>query len=418
MFAIAAFLLAPSAGASDAVLFNPEPGYERPRNRVAGNAAIKIAFVRTSFENEADPKVSRHTSESLKEVGTALSAYFKIQSYGAMTVAKHDVLDVVKLGKSTTYETFDKDGNEVPASARKAIIPDAIAAAKSQLNRDLNEEFDFVCVLVNSSPTGGRFNPRNAAAFATGPQNSIYFAARPAWRVFAHEIGHNFGFPHAWSVATEAGDATLGKSRTFTEYGDAATPMGRGNNSYSLVERYRMGWIGREETEARHVKKFDLGSISFNAYDRPDVSGCIGGYVESAFGVEMRELVSRRADPEEAARVTSKDGSGPERLWFSVVSRANLADGEMKDLERPVLMAHLSSLVPASTGAARAFTTVSLDLRPSPSGQSRREPMAERGILVGQTSTIPLKDGGMIEVKFESYDAKTGKATINATKKG
>lgn len=396
-----------------ASVFTPEPGYQRPKNRIAGDKAMRIIFLRTSFENDSDPTISRHSDAEMREVGEALTSFFKIQSYGTMTVSKFEISPVVKIGKSSLYERTDKDGKEVPAKQRRAPITDAVAAAQRQLGVDFRKEFDMICVMLNASPTGGKISPPGVAALATGPQTSIFFGAKHQWRVYAHEIGHNMGFPHAWSVLDKKGEETLSTDRNFIEYGDPTTPMGKGSNSYSLIERYRMGWIGSKDTDSRFVKAFEPGEISFMAYDRPDASGCVGGYIQGDFGVEIKELVSKRDGADNGGDVPSVETPGPQRLWFSVVSRGNLVNGEMQDSPRPLLLAHLSSLVAPSKGAARAFTTVSLDLKPAPA-TTRREQMAGKGLAPGQSGTIRMKDGKSLILKFVGYDSKSHQAKVSA----
>lgn len=407
MLLAAAFALAVQA------LPQPEPAYRRPANRIAGHSDIRIMVLRTAFENDTDPKVSRHSEQEMNAIGDSLKEYFKIQSYGLLSVKKFEVSPVVTLRKSSVYERTDKDGKATPEKQRRAPLPDAINAANKLLGRNLAKEFDFICVVVNASPTGGRIGRPGVAAFATGPTNSMYFAAKPQWRVFAHEIGHNFGFGHAWSVKDNKGEKSLAPERTFTEYGDPVTPMGRGANSYSVVERYRMGWIGNQETDPRYIKKFEEGEFAFGAYDRPDAKGLVGGYLTGDFGVEVRELVSRRDDPDEAAAATSVKDPGPQRIWFSVISRGELQRGMMPDLKTPILFAHLSSLVAPAKGNARASTTVSLDLAPSPSARPRK-PMQRYGLTPGQVGSIPLKDGKSLRVRFVKYDAATHTATVRA----
>ena len=398
---------------TQSALFTPEQGYQRPRNRVSGDRALKIVFLRTSFENDPTPMASRHSETEMREIGDALTNYFKIQSYGLMSVAKFEVSPVVQIGKSDLYERTTKEGKEVPAKERRAAIGDAVSAAEKQLGRDLKKEFDMICVMLNASPTGGKLAPQGVAALATGPQTSIFFGAKHQWRVYAHEIGHNMGFPHAWSVLDKQGAETLSSQRNFIEYGDPTTPMGKGSNSYSLIERCRMGWIGSKEGDARFAKKFEPGVLNFMAYDRPNASGCVGGYIQGDFGVELKELVSRRDGADNGGDIISTESPGPQRLWFSVISRGNLQKGEMLDLPRPILFAHLSSLVPPAKGAGKAFTTVSLDLKPAPAGK-RREQMAGKGLLPGQTGTIRMKDGKLLTVRFVSYDSKNHMARVSA----
>ncbi len=394
-------------------LFVPEQGYQRPRNRVAGDVKMRIVFLRTSFENDADPAVSRHSEAEMHEIGDALTSFFKIQSYGQMSVGKFEVSPVVKIGKSNLYERMTKDGKEIPAKERRPAIGDAVAAAQKQLGRDLKKEFDMICVMLNASPTGGKLAPQGVAALATGPQTSIFFGAKHQWRVYAHEIGHNMGFPHAWSVLDKKGEETLSSDRNFIEYGDPTTPMGKGSNSYSLIERYRMGWIGSSATDSRFITKFEPGEMSLMAYDRPDAKGCVGGYLQGDFGVELKELVSKRDGADNGGDVQSAEAPGPQRLWFSVISRGNLQKGAMADLPRPLLLAHLSSLVPPAKGAGKAFTTVSLDLKPAPAGK-RREQMVGKGLAPGQSGTIKMKDGKPVTVRFVSYDPVTHMAKVSA----
>ena len=393
-------------------LMVPEPSYQRPRNRVAGDKALRIMFLRTSFANDPQMGVSRHSEEEVNRIGTALNDYFKIQSYGAMSVAKFEISPVVGLGNSSLYERTTKDGKEVPQKERKNTITEAISAANKQLNREIRTEFDMICVLVNASPAGGKIAPQGVAALATGPQTSIFFAAKPEWRVFAHEIGHNFGFGHGWSVRAKNDQESLAAEREFTEYGDPVTPMGRGYNSYTVVERYRMGWIGSKPDDIRFIRQFEPGPIRFMSYDRPDAKGCVGGYITGDFGVELKELVSKRDGGDNGGEVPSVENPGPQRLWLSVISRRNLADGKMLDLPSPLLVAHLSSLVPSSKGAAKAGMTVSLDLKPA-RARVRREPMTSRGLAPGQSGEVSLKSGQKVKIRFDGYDSKTHIAQIS-----
>ena len=416
MFAALAFLPILQSAIQQPSLSIPEPGYTRPRNRVSGDKALRIMFLRTSFDNDADPTVSRHTEEELKKIGSDLGAFFKIQSYGALSVEKVEVTPVIKIGKSDIYEKTDAAGTAKPTKESRPVIADAIQAATKQLGRDLKTEFDMICVMINASPTKGRIAPTGVAALATGPQNSIFFGAKPGWRVFAHEIGHNFGFPHGWSVAAKAGDLTLagiGK-RVFTEYGDPMTPMGRGSNSYSVVEKYRMGWIGSSPNDVRYIKKFEPGAVSFMAYDQPDAKGLVGGYLEADFGVELRELVSKRDGSDSGGDAPTVAMPGPQRIWLSVVTRKNLIQESMVDTGNAILLAHLSSLVPPAKGGSKAFTTVSLDLKPA-GPKKRREAMADRGLVPGESGTIQLKDGRQMTIKFAGFDSVTKLASIETS---
>jgi len=394
-------------------LFVPEAGYARPANRVAGNKGLRILFVRTSFANEIDPAVSRHTEERLKKIGAQLDGFFKIQSYGQLSVAKVEVTPVLKLRASDMYEVEDANGKEIPRKDRRTIASDATAAARTVLNRNIRSEFDLICYLVNASPTKGRLVKRGVGAFATGPQTSVFFTPEPGWRLFAHEMGHCFGFPHSWSLTSKKKDQTIPEraDRTFTEYGDALSPMGRGSNSYSLVERYRMGWIGKNPSDQRYIQKFSPGALSFGAYDRPDANGLVGGYLEVDLGLEQKELVSRREDPDEDRdAVLPSTTAGPQRLWLSVVTRGNLEETVMKDLEKPLLLVHVTAL----TGAKPPATQVNLDL--TPAGEEKRARALEsRGISPGESATLRLKDGRTLTLTFSDYQRDSNRATIETS---
>lgn len=398
-------------------LFVPEAGYSRPANRVAGNKGLRILFVRTSFANESDPSVSRHREERLKKIGAQLDAFFKIQSYGQLSVAKVEVTPVLKLRASDVYEVEDANGKEIPRKERRTIASDATAAARTVLNRNIRSEFDLICYLVNASPTKGRLVRKGVAAFATGPQTSVFLTPEPGWRVFAHEMGHCFGFPHSWSLTSKKKDQTVPEraDRTFTEYGDALSPMGRGSNSYSLVERYRMGWIGKNPSDQRYIQKFSPGALSFGAYDRPDAKGLVGGYLEVDLGLEQKELVSRRENPDEDKdAVPLSTTAGPQRLWLSVVTRGNLEETEMKDLEKPLLLVHVTALTPPVTGAKPLATQVNLDL--TPAGEEKRARALEsRGITPGESATLRLKDGRTLTLTFSNYNRDSNRATIETS---
>ena len=129
--------------------------------------------------------------------------------------------------------------------------------------------------------------------------------------------------------------------------------------------------------------------------------------------MEIKELVSKRDGADNGGDVPSVEAPGPQRLWLSVISRGNLVNGEMQDSPRPLLLAHLSSLVAPAKGAARAFTTVSLDLKPAPA-TTRREQMAGKGLAPGQSGTVRMKDGKSVILKFVGYDSKSHQAKVSA----
>lgn len=400
-------ILSPVQGQKALAPFKPEPGYTRPANRVSGNKALKIMCVRVSFSNDTDPSVSRHSEEDMKKVGDQLNEFFKIQSYGMMSVEKFEVSPVITLRESNLYEVEDSSGKETERKGRRSIASDAIAAMQKQFNRNIRTEFDTLCFVVNASPTKGRLVRRGVAAYASGPQNCTFFTPSPGWKVFSHEIGHTFGFPHAWSLDSKKKEFSLPENgdRQYAEYGDAVSPMGKGANSYSIVERYRMGWVGSSEGDTRYVKKFDPGSVSFMAYDRPDAVGLVGGYLEGDFGVLVTELVSKRDEPKDDQEVPEPaTDAGPSRLWLSVISRGNFTGKEMPDLRSPILIAQLSSLTPPSKGAKRPTTTVMLDLTPT-GKEIRNQAMLGKGLEPGQTGSVRLKDGRTMTIKFVSYDS-------------
>lgn len=397
-----------------------EPGYRVPANRPGKSGGLRLYFARVSFADEEDPKVSRHSEESLRKVATELDAYFRRQSYGLLSVGKADISPVIPLKESREYDRCSPDpdakaepGKPVPmiqVRAKRNAPRDVMDHCSQTLGFDLMKEYDVLLVMLNAAPSKGRVAAPGVAAFASGNGVTVFLTARPSWRVFAHEIGHVFGLGHAFRVSPVKGEAVLPPKgeRKFTEYGDPMTPMGRGSNSFSVIEKYAMGWIGGDATDARYVRKIAPGEHEIMAFDRPSATGALGLYHEDDFGIHLVEANTTRGRP---AGPDPQEDKTPQRLWLSVVSADN-GPGAVRDLEVPRLVLKLSSVNGARGPRAR---TITLPVRPAPPGRrSPNAPFAD-GLAPGEKCAIRMPDGRELAIEFTAYDAQRHAGRVRVT---
>lgn len=394
-----------------------EPGYRVPANRPGKSGGLRLYFARASFADEEDPAVSRHSEESLRKIAADLDAYFRRQSYGLLSVAKADISPVIPLKESREYDRFSPDpeakpepGKPLPmlqVRAKRNAPRDVMDHCSNTLGFDVMEEYDVLLVMLNASPTKGRVAAPGVAAFASGNGVTVFLTARPSWRVFAHEIGHVFGLGHAFRVSPAKGDAVLPPKgeRRFTEYGDPMTPMGRGSNSFSVIEKYAMGWVGGDATDARHVRKVEPGEHELVAFDRPTATGALGLYLEDDFGIHLAEATTTRDRP---AGPDPKNDKTTQRLWLSVVSADN-GPAAVRDLEVPRLVLKLSSVNGARGPKAR---TITLPAEPAPPGRrSPNAPFAD-GLAPGEKCAIRMPDGRELTIEFATYDKQRHLARV------
>jgi hypothetical protein len=78
-------------------------------------------------------------------------------------------------------------------------------------------------------------SPRTCRLGGIGAANHVWMLGNATPRIVIHELGHTFGFGHAWSIG-------CARCRPV-EYGDPYDEMGHGLGDYNAFEKVIAGWI-------------------------------------------------------------------------------------------------------------------------------------------------------------------------------
>lgn len=214
----------------------------------------RILIYRVDFSNFVGAAISSNAAAALV---SDLNNVYRDMSYGLTTFALAEagsvVTDTLRLPQG--WAAYDNNFTR--------LIEDTRAAASQAGHNPSSFDFDIVC-------TGARPNAIfGAIAYVGGPglwlANSNFNLG-----VAAHELGHNFGLPHA-SFWFTSGRSSIGPG-VMQEYGDLFDSMGVPGGSTSHFNarlKSLLGWI--PDSDAPLV--VTNGTYRLTAHDHPNATG-------------------------------------------------------------------------------------------------------------------------------------------------
>jgi hypothetical protein len=172
-----------------------------------------------------------YTEAQMRQAFTqTVTPFYAENSYGKTSITMPTVTPVLRLPQTITFYTAGTNYTQLIADARTA----ARAAGFEHNN------FDFDMTLVSRTPLYAW------SGIALGGSNGIAINGAFDFRVVSHELGHNYGLPHANRWQTVDG-TTLGNG-SMVEYGDLYDSMGTGGNHttychFNTYYKHRLDWL-------------------------------------------------------------------------------------------------------------------------------------------------------------------------------
>lgn len=245
----------------------------------AAGVRKRLIFIRVDFPDLTGEPFGTNRAAALAR---ELDQFYQSNSYGRAGFSPigegSEVTPVFRLSRTAASYGAGNDAGDLRADARNAA-----RAAGYVLG---NFDYDIICL-------------RNVPGF--GWAGLGYVGAPGAWirgtsstGVTAHELGHNFGLPHAnfWDTG---GETITGPGQSI-EYGDKFDTMGAANaGNYHFNARYKrlLGWL----QEGEYTVATTNGRYRIFAHDQP-VSGSRGLQVfanaRTNYWLEYRQLFTNK----------------------------------------------------------------------------------------------------------------------------
>ncbi|HEY0169736.1 MAG TPA: Calx-beta domain-containing protein, partial [Pyrinomonadaceae bacterium] len=245
--------------------------------------AKTLLFMRVDFpdapgeplgEGEADVLVNSEVDNFYKE-----NSYLKTSIEGAVT-------PLLRMPRPTTYYAVDENSPDYGARIEE-LLADAREAARAA-GFDTSE-FDLDLVSFKNIPAwifGG-------VAYLGAKGGLINGSFYPD--IVNHEIGHNYGLPHAnlWQTT----DGTVNGEGASREYGDPFDTMGSSRYHFNAWFKHRLNWLAPDDVLSVSAG----GTYQIRALDDPTARGVRALKIHSAGGATYWVEYRAATDSPEAA---------------------------------------------------------------------------------------------------------------------
>ncbi|MET0622928.1 MAG: Calx-beta domain-containing protein [Pyrinomonadaceae bacterium] len=235
-----------------------------------------LLFMRVDFPDMPGEPLGDAEAEVL--VNTEVDNFYKENSY-LKTSIEGTVTPPLRMPRPTTYYAVDQNSPDYWARVME-ILTDAREAAKAAGFDTAGFDLDLVAFKQIPALSFGGVAYAGAKG---GLINGAFYSD-----VTNHELGHNFGLPHAnlWQTT----DGTVIGEGTSLEYGDFYDTMGISRYHFNAWFKYKLNWLTPEDVLSVSAG----GTYQIRALDDPTARGARALKIQSANGATY--WVEYRAD--------------------------------------------------------------------------------------------------------------------------
>ena len=205
----------------------------------------KVLIIRVDFSDLEGEVMTENAISDVMNGTSGVKAFFEQNSYGTTSTVLRpavagdspDVTPVLRLPQTASYYATGYLNHTLHADARTAAT--AAGFAVSSYDR-----IGVVFKRMNSIP-GSRIT-YGGVAFVETEYFAINGSSNFDLRVVAHEIGHNYGLPHASRQRVAAGSSAVADTGSWEEYGDSLDVMGGAggmSGHFNMWAKSYLHWI-------------------------------------------------------------------------------------------------------------------------------------------------------------------------------
>lgn len=219
-----------------------------------------------------------YTEGQVRQVFTqTVTPFYADNSYGKTSITMPSVTPLLRLPQTLAFYAAGTNYAQMIADARVAA-----RAAGFETNN-----FDFDMVLLSRTPL------YVWSGIALGGSNGSAINGSFDFRVVSHELGHNYGLPHANRWQTN--DGSILGAGSMVEYGDPYDSMGSGGNhttkcDFNTSYKHRLDWLTDDDIKVAT----ESGTYRIFAHDIATAEGIralkIPRNATSDYWVEFRQM--------------------------------------------------------------------------------------------------------------------------------
>lgn len=201
--------------------------------------AKTILFLRVDFSDLTGEPISQSAAQTL--IDSSVNAYIEAASYGQVSLTA-TVTPLLRMPRTKAYYAYSiarDDQLRSDALAAAAALDPAYAAAN----------FDYDIVAFKHFPEW------TTPSWAKQGYRGLWLNGYFGWPLVSHELGHNFGLPHAGTFETTGSIIGPGSG---DEYGHPWDMMGKGGTAGTSMKvadhfnasfKHRLGWLSSGELQ-------------------------------------------------------------------------------------------------------------------------------------------------------------------------